>query len=200
MRAAFFAAKRPGPRWGPRFRAGPPSAGVASGAASVLASPVGGRQRTGSSSTDSSGTTVAVAAMSSSVSTSLARRMEERGIVTVSPPSSGFSATLSSSAERMRPRQRRRPSCGTWSSAIARWPRKRVQSFVRISGRSMPADETSRLQSPGNGSSTSITAPTAWEIASQSETPMSEPSARSAITCTVGRSLPCTCTCTRTSS
>ena len=43
-------------------------------------------------------------------------------------------------------------------STRARWPAKRFQSLARVSGRSMPAELTSRFQAPGIGSSTSNTA------------------------------------------
>ena len=50
----------------------------------------------------------------------------------------------------------------------------------------MPAELISSVQAPGIGSSTSITAPKAWLIASQSATVIAAPSARSAMICTVG--------------
>ena len=45
----------------------------------------------------------------------------------------------------MSPLKRRRPSIMAMVSSLASWPMKRVKSSIRISGRSMPGDDTSRL-------------------------------------------------------
>ena len=80
-----------------------------------------------------------------------------------------FVAVVEAEAGGVRRRRRarcRRSACGRRSarpiSARARWPAKRFQSFTRVSGRSMPAELISSVQAPGIGSSTSITAPSAW--------------------------------------
>ncbi len=78
------------------------------------------------------------------------------------------------------------------TSARAWCPAKRFQSFARVSGRSMPALLTSSVQADLMRSATSSAALTTSLMRSQSSMVISDPSARSAITCTVGRSRPST--------
>ena len=81
-------------------------------------------------------------------------------------------------------RKRLRPSMGLFSSILASWPAQRAKSISRVSGRSMPGDDTSISYSPSIGSSVSMKSSSTWLSVVQPSTSML-PSGRSAITCSV---------------
>src|SRR6185312_13840306 len=120
--------------------------------------------------------------MSLSVSTSLALATARKG--NLKSALSTRIATSWPSSPRSVPRKRRRPSTGTFSSILASWPAQREKSIGRVSGRSIPGEETSISYSPSIGSSASMKSSRAWESAVQPSTSML-PSGRSAITCKV---------------
>src|ERR1051326_4973115 len=122
-------------------------------------------------------------AMSLSVSTSLASAMLRKGNFSRSP-STSIATSLPSSPISI-PLKRRRPlASGAISSSLASWPAQRAKSVSRVSGRSMPGEDTSSRYSPSNGSSRSRKSDSARDSLAQSSTFML-PSGRSAMICKV---------------
>src|SRR5690606_9871559 len=89
---------------------------------------------------------------SSSVSTSLASASQAKGIRAVSSSPSRSMATSSPSVPASRPLKRLRPSTIRSVSRRASSPSNRSKSIRRVSGRSMPGEETSSRYSPAIGS------------------------------------------------